>query len=188
MMAVKRWIILSTIVTLIMSENENCEFKDKLGTGFTLDLNSILGQKISGTEVSIDYTFNYTFTACANEVLCEYNTTINYNAMMLQVNPADTNNGTSKPFCTVIADWDNGVTQPEYRDATESWYFLYSNGLSSGCVDADNQTYPRHLELEIYCGHHLENDEFIVLDMGETSLKCFYPLELMSGSACVGRK
>eukprot|EP01084_Bolivina_argentea_P077451 140480_1 len=182
MISLAIWIALN----MVNAQNENCIFRDKTSqTSATLDLRPISGQKIASVEIGDYWQFNYTFTACSNDLICEYNTTTNYNAMMLQINPLDTVNRT-KPFCTVIADWDNGEIQPEYRYDSESWYFLYSNGLKKGCVHTDNTTYPRHLALEILCGNHLRNDEFVVIDMGEMSEKCFYQVILQSGAACIG--
>lgn len=176
------------LLTLIKAQDDpNCVWTDPNNSERKLDLNPIKGRVISGTESSVNGpTFNYTFTACSNDLQCVKNSTVTLPAMFLQINTDDISNVTNLSFCAVVADWDQGQTKPTYDSQTKSWEFVYANGKKHGCFsETMNISYNRHLQLKIICDSDLEENEFILEYVSETNQKCIYELILLSGAACI---
>ena len=97
--------------------------------GFSLDLSSISGTQISGTES--DESFNYYWTPCTNYYSCD-----SESVMAGQYNP-------SNGKCNILAYTDSSVS-PSYDGDGKTWAFFYENGATcSGSA--------RKLDLVITC-------------------------------------
>eukprot|EP01084_Bolivina_argentea_P156698 273083_1 len=174
-------ILISYIIQINIGQN-NCVFEDAGGSGKILDLTSIADQTISQIN---QHPFNYTFTPCSNNLQCFEPNSITH-GMMLQINPDEIRNTTGKPYCAVLAQWDNGTIQPTFDHDERAWFWTYNNGDSYGCRNTEtNTTFNRSLSLQIYCGENLRSNEIKIEYVGETSLLCSYILILQSKLACV---
>lgn len=183
-MAPQLLFLLCFCISLSMGQFDDCIFTDE-ETGYVLDLSGNKGDVIKVRRTPDENTiFNYSFSICSNDVGCQLRNGTNVTSMFLQLNEEDTLNNTVPPFCTVAATWDDSKA-PTYDDEQESFTFVYNNGFN--CVDpADNSTFPRHLIFTVICGENLPENEYDVLQVGETDDQCIYEVTILSKAACTG--
>lgn len=106
----------------IIYATDECVFKDSKGTGKVLNLTNIDNMILTSSFWDIENGLaNYTYTPCRNGLRCN-----GRSGMSVKVDA----NGK----CTIIATWDNGVTQPSLDPfPIDDWTFAYKG---PDCSDA----------------------------------------------------
>ena len=109
-------------------EDYNCTFTDD-ATGYTLDLtyfreNDIL---IKGDD-NLDTLYYYKYTPCQNGISTDG--CANDGAYVPSPSMLFRYEYNNNIWCYDSAAWDNGIVQPIYNSANQSWYFFYENGMT----------------------------------------------------------